>query len=123
MADIFVIAGTVGLAVVDSFAAGLPLIATEMDTHPPEISYVSNGENGFLTRHDARSIADAILEVFSNPKLREKLREGARESGSRYTMGAMVQNYRSGIKKCLARYKGASFPELAGGSLVRRSEN
>jgi L-malate glycosyltransferase len=123
MANIFVITGTVGLAVVDSFAAGLPLIATEMDTHPPEISYVSNGYNGFLTRHDARSFADAILEVFSNPVLREKLQQGASESRSRYTMEAMVENYRSGIKKCLARYKGASFPELAGSGLVRRSEN
>ena len=36
-----------------------------------------------------------------------KLRMGARQSGSQYTMEAMVENFRAGIKECLALY-GAS---------------
>ena len=49
IADVFLLAGTAGLAIVDSFAAGLPLIATHLPTHPPEISYLRDGENGKLT--------------------------------------------------------------------------
>ncbi len=116
MSDVFLLAGTAGLAVVDSFAAGLPLLATRLATHPPEISYVVDGENGRLAPHDAERFADAVLEVLSNPAWMAKLRTGARQSGSQYTMEVMVENFRAGIKECLARY-GASahvgLPKLA----------
>jgi glycosyltransferase involved in cell wall biosynthesis len=107
MSDVFLLAGTAGLAVVDSFAAGLPLLATRLTTHPPEISYVVDGENGRLASHDAEGFADTVLEVLSNPALMEQLRRGARNSGSQYTMEAMAENFRTGIRGCLARY-GAS---------------
>ena len=65
MSDVFLLAGTAGLAVVDSFAAGLPLLATRLATHPPEISYVVDGENGRLAPHDPGAFADTVLEVLS----------------------------------------------------------
>jgi glycosyltransferase involved in cell wall biosynthesis len=104
MADAFLLAGTAGLAIVDSFAAGLPLLATRLSTHPPEISYVINDVNGRLASHDANAFAASILEVLMSPDLMAKLRDGARESGSRYTMEAMVLNFSTGIKKCLEHY-------------------
>jgi glycosyltransferase involved in cell wall biosynthesis len=122
MADVFLLAGTVGLAVVDSFAAGLPLIATRLETHPPEISYVVDGYNGLLTHHDVQSFSNAILDVFSNSSLRARLQQGARESGSQYTMAAMVENYRNGIKRCLARYSQSSSAEVSH-QLTNRSES
>ena len=103
MSDVFLLAGTAGLAVVDSFAAGLPLLATRLATHPPEISYITEGENGQLVPHDAEAFAGAIVDIVSNPSLITKLRRGARESGSQYTMEAMVENFRSGVKMCLAQ--------------------
>jgi glycosyltransferase involved in cell wall biosynthesis len=109
MADVFLLAGTAGLAVVDSFAAGLPLLGTRLATHPPEISYVVDGENGRLTPHEAGAFADCIFDVLSNPALMAKLRSGAQESGFQYTMEAMVENFRSGINMCLARYGAAAF--------------
>jgi L-malate glycosyltransferase len=104
MSDVFLLAGTAGLAVVDSFAAGLPLLATRLAMHPPEISYLTEGENGRLVPHDAEAFAAAVVEVLSNPALMTKLRRGARESGSQYTMEAMVENFRFGVKKCLAQH-------------------
>jgi glycosyltransferase involved in cell wall biosynthesis len=111
MADVFLLAGTAGLAVVDSFAAGLPLLGTRLATHPPEISYVVDGENGRLAMHEAGAFADCIFEVFSNPALMTKLRSGALESGFQYTMEAMVENFRAGINLCLARYGAPAFVE------------
>jgi L-malate glycosyltransferase len=102
MADVFLLSGTAGLAVVDSFAAGLPLLATRLDTHPPEISYVVDGENGLIASHNAEDFADSIVSVMSNSDLMEKLRRGAEQSGSRYTMEAMVNNFKAGIEHCLA---------------------
>jgi L-malate glycosyltransferase len=101
MADVFLLAGTAGLAVVDCFAAGLPILATDLPTHPPEFSYIADGQNGRVAPHEAGAFAASVTEVLSNPMLREKLRNGAREAGSRYTMEAMVQNFRLGIKGCL----------------------
>lgn len=102
MADVFLLAGTAGLAVVDCFAAGLPILATALPTHPPEISYLLDGYNGRIAPHDAEAFAASIVEVLSNEILRAKLRSGSREAGSRYTMEAMIENFRMGIKRCLA---------------------
>jgi glycosyltransferase involved in cell wall biosynthesis len=103
MANVFLLAGTAGLAVVDSFAAGLPVLATDLPTHPPEISYVQDGKNGRLAPHEATAFANAIIEVLSSPTLLKELREGAREAGCTYTIEAMVENFRVGIRKCLGR--------------------
>jgi glycosyltransferase involved in cell wall biosynthesis len=56
IANVFLLGGRAGLAVVDSFAAGLPLIATELPTHPPEVGYLCDGENGRMTPQRSRCI-------------------------------------------------------------------
>lgn len=102
MADIFLLAGTAGLAIVDSFAAGLPLLATSLPTHPPEIGYLRDGGNGRISAHEPEAYAQCIIEVLVNPDLMANLRGGAVEAGSKYTMESMVENFRIGIKQCLA---------------------
>jgi len=101
IADVFLMAGSAGLAVVDSFAAGLPFLATDLPSHPPEISYVRDGENGCLAPPNAAAFAEAILAVFTRPGLMERLRAGARRSGTQYTMEAMVENFRIGVNQSL----------------------
>jgi glycosyltransferase involved in cell wall biosynthesis len=103
IADVFLLAGTAGLAIVDSFAAGLPLIATHLPTHPPEVSYLCDGENGKITPHTASAFADAVVEVLTKPALMATLRHGAARAGSKYTIEAMVENYRAGVNQCLTR--------------------
>jgi glycosyltransferase involved in cell wall biosynthesis len=105
IADVFLLAGTAGLAIVDSFAAGLPMIATDLNTHPPEITYLRNGENSIMTAHNPADFGDAITKILTNPDLMEKLRQGAIADGSKYTMEAMVQNFSEGIRQCLWHYR------------------
>jgi glycosyltransferase involved in cell wall biosynthesis len=105
-ADLFLLPGSAGLAVVDSFAAGLPLIATNLPTHPPEISYLRDGEEGRITAHRPQDFANAVIEVLATPGLMAELRRGATDAGSKYTMEAMVENFSSGVKKCLANRSG-----------------
>jgi len=102
MADIFLLAGTAGLSIVDSFAAGLPLLATRLSTHPPEISYIIDGENGLLSLHNAEEFSLSILSVLSNSALMQRLRRGAEKSGYCYTMEAMIANFKGGVEECLA---------------------
>jgi glycosyltransferase involved in cell wall biosynthesis len=103
MADVFLLAGTAGLAVVDSFAAGLPVLATALPSHPPEISYVQDGVNGRLATHEVSSFSSSIIEVLSNPLLMKTLKEGAQRSGHIYTIEAMVDNFQLGVRRCLAQ--------------------
>ena len=113
MSDLFLLSGSAGLAVVDSFAASLPLIATELPTHPPEISYLRDGEEGRITAHHPQDFAHAVIEVLTVPGLMAKLRRGAANAGSKYTMEAMVENFSTGVKKCLANRRGiASEPHI-----------
>lgn len=101
IADVFLLAGTAGLAVVDSFAAGLPLLATELATHPPEITYVVHGDNGLLAPHRADAFAANIVEVVTRSDLRDKLKAGARRAGGKYTIETMVSNFGRGVVCCL----------------------
>jgi glycosyltransferase involved in cell wall biosynthesis len=117
MADISLIAGTAGLGVVDAFAAGLPFIATKLPTHPPEITYVIDGKNGRIAPHEPKAFAAAILEVLSDPEMMERLRSGARASGAKYTMEAMVENYRAGIKSWMAMYGSSRVLDVADSQL------
>ena len=104
MADVCALGGTVSLALVDSFAAGVPVVVTDLPTHPPEISYVADGHNGRIAAPDRESFSDAIVEVLSDPMLNERLRNGARESGAEITIESMIQNFKLGSMNCLARY-------------------
>jgi len=120
MADVFLMAGAAGLAVVDSFAAGLPLLLTDLPHQPPEVSYVVDGENGRFAAHNAAAFCESIVAVLSDPALMATLRAGARAAGRKYTIEAMVQNYREGIHRCLRTYCKSSGVEV-GNLAVPRS--
>lgn len=102
MANIFVLPGRVGLAVLDSFAAGLPLFTTDLPIHGPEVSYLIDGVNGRKTAHHVQAYADGVIEALSSPALLEKMRRSAMAEASQYTIEAMAENFRHGIKQCLA---------------------
>jgi len=103
-ASIFMLPGRVGLAVLDSFAAGLPLISTQLPTHGPEFSYLSDGENGIATKHDVNEYADAVMRVLDEPALLAHLQNGARAAAGKYTIEAMVENFHAGIERCLLHH-------------------
>ena len=123
MADVFLLAGTAGLAITDSLAAGLPVLATDLPTHPPEIEYIVDGQNGRVAPHQVEAFAASIAEVLSDKVLFEKLRKGAREAAPRYTMESMVENFRIGIKRCLACDNATEVRGRAGDLTAPRAHN
>jgi L-malate glycosyltransferase len=101
MADVFLNPGLVGLGILDSFAAGLPLITTGDAKHSPEIAYLAHEENGLLVRGDSRDFAGAVGRVLGDPVLLRKLKLGAQLAADRYTIENMVENVKNGIIQCL----------------------
>jgi glycosyltransferase involved in cell wall biosynthesis len=105
ISDVFLLPGRAGLAVLDGFAAGLPLIATRLSIHGPEMEYFEEGRNGVMTAPDPEAYARAIGLLLSNPKELQLLREGAANSAEKYSIEKMVENFKRGILQCLARPK------------------
>ena len=103
MSDAFLMPGRVGLAVLDAFAGGLPLLSTRLDIHGPEMEYLVEGTNGLLSEPDVSAFADMTASLFSNRERLAQLQRGARESGEKYTITNMAANFRAGIQECLRR--------------------
>jgi glycosyltransferase involved in cell wall biosynthesis len=95
--------GLVGLAVVDSFATGCPLVTVDLDLHSPEIEYLVNGVNGVClpAGTTSKAYAEAVVELLDDPARLETLREGCREAAATYTLDAMVERYADGLLQAL----------------------
>jgi L-malate glycosyltransferase len=98
-ANVFLMPGVVGLAILDCFAMELPLITTERFDHGPEIDYLTDRFNGLMVpaSHDPQAFADAVCNIFFDNNLMEKLKEGCKRSTDMYTVEKMVNNFADGI--------------------------
>jgi L-malate glycosyltransferase len=101
ISDAFLLPGKVGLAVLDAFAAGLPMLTTRFEFHAPEIEYVEEGVNGLMSDHRPAAFAEAVSSVLSKPELFYQLRAGAAASAGKYSIENMAENFRAGIRSCL----------------------
>lgn len=101
MANVFLLPGSVGLAILDSFVAGLPLLTTELATHGPEFGYLSHGVNGWVSQHDPQAYANATIDLLCGPERLAQLSAGAAASGHQFGIENMVRHFREGILACL----------------------
>ncbi len=101
LAHAMLMPGAVGLGILDAFAAGKPVVTTRQGTHGPEIEYLQNGVNGIMVEREAGAYAAAVVRLLTDTSLYAKLCRGASRSASRYTLDAMVENFRLGINAAL----------------------
>lgn len=75
-ADVYVmpsLAEGSSLTIYEAFSRGLPIIATESSG-----SVIQNGINGIIVkRGDSASITEAVLQIYSDPALKQKFKENA----------------------------------------------
>jgi L-malate glycosyltransferase len=95
--------GLVGLVVIDSFVAGVPLITTDIPSHSPEIDYLESAKNGLVSSFHVAEYASAVANFLGAPESQEELKAGCAESSKKYTISNMVDNFASGILACLAQ--------------------
>lgn len=104
LSKVLLMPGGVGLAVLDSFALGVPMITTDTRLHGPEIDYLENGVNGLLVpcghSHEtyAREVADLMNDL---PRLAQ-LKAAAFASASCHTIESMAANFANGVLRALA---------------------
>jgi glycosyltransferase involved in cell wall biosynthesis len=100
----FLLPGWVGLAVLDSFALEVPLVASASVPHSPEIEYLRHGENGLLVDDggDPRRYADAVVRLLTDEDERERLRAGCRAAREIHTIEEMAERFAQGIMRALS---------------------
>ncbi len=103
--DVLLMPGLVGLVVIDSFSAGVPLFTLEASPHSPEIAYIEHGTNGFVVSGDLEQYAQAVVRFLSAPEEAEKVKLACSNSMESFTLEQMVDRFCSGVVSCLNQRK------------------
>ncbi|MDH4280689.1 MAG: glycosyltransferase family 4 protein [Acidimicrobiia bacterium] len=93
--------GLVGLHVLDSFVAGVPLVTTRDAPHGPEIEYLDDGVNGLFATPDPARFAAEVIDLVSDTERLRAMVDAGRKSAQHYTLANMVNNFADGICTCL----------------------
>lgn len=101
-ADIVLTPAAVGLAILDSFVVGRPLLTTSFPGHGPEIDYLEHDFNGLITSPSVPDYAAAAIKVLSDRQMLHRLADGCLKSAGRYTIENMADNFCRGIKQALS---------------------
>ena len=102
-ADVMLNPGLVGLGILDAFAAGLPLVTTDCGLHSPEVCYLQDGVNGFMTPDTLDDFVAASEALLRDTALREHVGHHAAQSAGRYSLQNMAERFSAGILACLAQ--------------------
>jgi glycosyltransferase involved in cell wall biosynthesis len=103
LADVMLMPGLVGLAVLDSFALETPLLTTAVPYHSPEIEYLQDGVNGVVLPAEAssRAYGTAVATVLRDRGRLAVLRAGCRDGAARYTVAEMSARCADGVGRAL----------------------
>ena len=108
-AQVCLMPGLVGLAVIDSFAAGVPMVTTDLPIHSPEIAYLESGVNGLVMPNTLEDYVEGVCALLSHPSWLQRLRAGCAQAARRYSLSAMAQRYAEGIDHCLSQERRRSW--------------
>ncbi len=95
--------GLVGLGILDSFVAGVPMVTTDCGLHSPEIAYLDQARNGWMSADNVDAYSQQVIALFKDDALRENLRQGCAEAARRYTLDNMAARFTAGALGCLSR--------------------
>lgn len=102
LGDVWLNPGMVGLAILDAYALGMPVVTTDNEIHSPEVAYLRSGFNGLMTRADPAAYAEGIVNLLNDPSRLQKMKHAARDTAATMTLGRMVDQFAMGIRRWLA---------------------
>ena len=84
LAQVWLMPGLVGLAVLDSLAYEIPMVTCALPYHSPEIAYLINGVNGVIVdaAENIDAYAHAVADILVNNSLKLKLIAGAKKTAT-----------------------------------------
>lgn len=97
IAELLVMPSLVGLAIVQGFAFGLPLITTDCPGHGPEYEYLTTS-CGHVTSFDEGCYSSIIRDSFKSHSDYMRMREAAYKQGDRLFLANSVRLFLKSIK-------------------------
>lgn len=101
LAQLTLCPGAVGLNILDSFIAGVPLITMAGAKHGPEICFMRNRIDGCLIDDSIDDYVDEVLKLIREPVLLQAMQQRALQAAEIYTVENMADNFVNGIERCL----------------------
>jgi glycosyltransferase involved in cell wall biosynthesis len=103
VADVATYPAWAGLAVNEALAMGVPPVIGSAWPHPPEASYVVDGENGVVVAgpHDMVEWAHAVVGLLRDRSRLDALRAGALLTGAELSIDAMARRFVAGVLDAL----------------------
>ncbi len=103
LAQLLLMPGLLGLAIIDSFVAGVPVVTTNVPYHSPEVEYLRSGDNGVMVDSpgDAAAYASKVVDLLRDDQALLHLRLGCARSAETYSMERMVERFSQGIQEAL----------------------
>lgn len=93
--------GLVGLAVLDSFALGVPVFTMADSRHSPEFEYMISGDNGVVVEGSADTYADAVADALLDQDCIGRMKEACLRSAERFSLEEMSCRFASGVRAAL----------------------
>jgi glycosyltransferase involved in cell wall biosynthesis len=104
LSDVFVVPSVheaLSLVVLEAMNSGLPVVASNVGGMP---EVVKNGRNGLLfNARDFKSLAEKVVGLLDDNRLRERMGSNARRSVYRMTWSTVAREYMSIYDKCVSR--------------------
>lgn len=91
------IPGLSGLSINHAFAYGKPYITFNSENHGPEISYLIEGENGFILEDNLEENLNKISELLNNRNLLSNFSKKAKEKSEFLSVNNWVQQIKSSL--------------------------
>lgn len=103
MADLFVIAGSVGLNVIQAMCYNLIPVVIDSPHQSPEYEYLNNSNSIILPQNStALEYANSIDDLFSNSQTKHSLEANLWHSIKNLTIKQMAQNFVNGVNQLLS---------------------
>ncbi len=99
--DIFLCPGVLGLAVLDAFIGGMPILTMNIVGHGPEEEYLEDGVNGLRTADTAAAFGQAAADLLNDSSRLASMKQEAAKSAADYTVERMVDRFEDGILRAL----------------------
>lgn len=101
---LLLIPGLVGLVVLDSFAAGVPIVTTAAALHSPEIEYLVNGVNGLIVQEsNASGYARALIHLLTSTNTLLSMRSAALAAAAAHSIEGAAARFVDGVDAALGR--------------------
>ena len=94
--------GMVGLSILDSLIAGVPMVTCDLDFHSPEIAYLHDGRTGLVLADDVTAYANGVVALLGDTGRLTRMHAACLEGAQEYTMANMVERFCDGVVRALA---------------------